>query len=254
MPLAARFSPSGRLLAYSDADQNLILYDLEAGTEDREVFPLAFTKWMSFAWNRDRLIAGGIRTQVWDARRAAVIWTLPIDPLPAHAGIAPPRCAISPDGGLVAASGVEQDRIVIYDVASGDIVGRVEHTMNDARDMAFDPSGRYLAAIARNLGVGLWDLKSGDTLLPDLLNMRAKYYWCVRFHPDGKHVGFGLWSGFVEVIGLKDGDYMVNQEEPVHRGRVRDLAFTRDGKQMVTGGDDGVVHIWDIGKPAGPAV
>jgi len=58
----------------------------------------------------------------------------------------------------------------------------------------------------------------------------------------------------VEVIGLKDGDYMVNQEEPVHRGRVWDLAFTRDGKQMVTGGDDGVVLIWDIGKPAGPAV
>ena len=92
----------------------------------------------------------------------------------------------------------------------------------------------------------MWDLKSGETMLPHLLSMRADYYWCVRFHPDGKHVGFGLWSGFVEVIRLTDGDYTVKQDVPIHRGRVWDLVFTRDGKKMVTGGDDGVILIWDI--------
>lgn len=248
MPLAARFSPSGRWLAYSDRDQNMVLYDLVARNEDRKAFPLRFTKWMSFAWNRDRLIAGGTRTQVWDAQLGTVIWTLPVDPLQPTPSIVPPCCAISPDGKRVAASGVEPSRIVIYDVASADIVGRLEHTMDDSRSIAFDPSGRYLAAVARSLGVGLWDLESGDALLPDQLNMRSEYFWCVRFHPDGKHLAFGLWSGFVLVIRFADGSYAVRQDVPAHSGRVRDLAFARDGKRMVTGGDDGVILIWDFGE------
>jgi WD40 repeat protein len=246
IPPAARFSPSGRLLAYSDADQNMVLHDLQSAAEDRVAFPLPFVKWMSFAWNRDRLIAGGTRTQVWDAELGTVIWTLPVDPLPANGGITPPCCALSPDGQRVAASGVEQGRIVLYDVGSGKIVGRLQQTMDEARSMAFDTSGRFLSAVATTGGVGLWDLQSGEAMLPALLNMRANYYWCVRFHPDAEHVGFGLWSGFVEVIQLQDGGYAVNQDTPVHHGRVWDLAFTRDGKRMITGGDDGVILIWDI--------
>jgi hypothetical protein len=88
---------------------------------------------------------------------------------------------------------------------------------------------------------------AANAVLPNLLNMRADYYWCVWFHPDGKHVAFGLWSGFVLVMRLKDGGYVVRQNTPVHQGRVWDLAFTRDGRRMVTGDDDGVILIWDIG-------
>jgi WD40 repeat protein len=248
IPLAARFSPSGRLLAYSDQDQNMVLYDPLSGAVDRETFPLQFTKWMSFACDRDRLIAGGTRTQVWDAELRTVIWTLPVNPLPASRNINPPCCAISGDGELVAASGVEPERIVIYNVRSGRIIGRLEQTMNDARSIAFDPSGRFLSAVATFGGVGLWDLRSGNALLPDLLNMHADYYWCVQFHPDGKHVGFGLWSGFVKLIRLDDGAYAIRRREiPVHQGRVWDLAFSRDGRRMITGGDDGVILIWNIG-------
>ncbi len=244
--LAARFSPGGGLLAFSDRNQNVTLRDLKSGAENRESFPLAFTKWISFAWDRDRVIAGGVRTQVWDAERNAVIWTLPVKPLTENRNITPPCCALSPDGALVAASGVEAGRIIIYEIESGEIVGRLENTMDEARSIAFDPNGRFVAAVATTGGVGLWETASGEALLPELLNMRADYYWCVRFHPDGERVAFGLWSGFVEVIGIKDGQYSVNQDAPVHQGRVYDVAITRDGKRMFTGGDDGAILIWDI--------
>jgi WD40 repeat protein len=248
IPASARFSPSGRLLAYCDGEQRVVLRDLQSGDEDRVFRALLFAKWLSFAWNCDRLIAGGTRTQVWDAELGRVIWTLPVDPLPESASIEPSCCAISGDGNRVAASGVERGCIVVYDMTSGQIVKRLEHTLDNARSIAFDPNGRYIAAVASNLGVGLWDVDSGQALLPDLLNMRANFHWCVRFHPDGEHVGFGLWSGFVLLIRVSDGTYKVRQEQPAHRGRVRDLAFSRDGGRMVTGGDDGAILIWDLDK------
>jgi WD40 repeat protein len=242
----ARFSPSGKLLAYSDPDRNLVVHHLQAGTGSRDAFPLSFTTWLSFAWNRDRLIAGGTRTQVWDAGEGRVVWTLPVEELPSKRSIKPPACALSPEGDRVAASGVERGRIIVYDIATGNVVGAVEGPMDAARSLAIDPSGRYLAAVAENGGAGLWDLQSGELVLPELLNMRIPYYWCVRFHPDGEHVGFGLWSGLVNLIRIRDGHYALRQDAPVHKGIVQDIAFTRDGKKMCSGGDEGAVLIWEI--------
>jgi WD40 repeat protein len=247
LPLA-RFAPGGWLLAHTDAEQRLVLHDLRTDTVDRGAFPLPFTKWMSFAANRDRLLAGGTQTRVWDADAGAVVWTLPADPLPAHAGISPPVCALSPDGERVAASGVEPGRIVLYDVAGGRVAGRVEGTMNQARSMAWDPSGRYLAAVATTGRAGVWDLRTGEPVLPALQDERADYYWCVRFHPDGGRVAFGLWSGFVQRVHLPDGGLDLGGEPPDHRGRVYDLAFTPDGRRLASGGDDGVVVIRDVGE------
>ncbi|HEY6231415.1 MAG TPA: hypothetical protein VIW64_09125 [Pyrinomonadaceae bacterium] len=244
--LAARFVRGGPWLAYSDHDQNMVLHDLNTGIGNREAFPLTFTKWISAAWNSPRVIAGGTRTQVWDADSNAVIWTLPIEPLPEDAGITPPACAISADGLLVAASGVEPGRIVIYEISSGKVIKRIENTMDAARSVAFDPSGRFVAAVAIRGGAGLWELEGGTARLPEMLDMRADYYWCVRFHPDGRRVALGLMSGFVEVIEIETGAYSVNLETAPHLGRVRDLAITRDGKQMFTGADDGAILIWEL--------
>jgi WD40 repeat protein len=246
MPTTARFSPDSRLIAFSDQNQDLVVHDLTTNRSDSESFRLPYTKWLSFAWNRNRLIAGGTRTQVWDADLGATIFTLPVDALSEGGAIEPPCCALSPDGERVAASGVEAGRIIIYDLAGGEIVSRIEGTMDSARSMAFDPSGRFLAAAAEFGGGGLWDAETGEALLPELINMRADYYWCVRFHPDGDHVGFGLWTGFVEVIRIADGEFAVTQDAPIHHGRVNDLAFTRDGRRMVTGADDGIVLVWEL--------
>ena len=70
--------------------------------------------------------------------------------------------------------------------------------------------------------------------------------WCTNFHPGGQHVGFGLWSGFLEIINIETGSYALDQNAPPHKGRVWDVAFSADGKRMFSGGDDGVVLIWEL--------
>jgi WD40 repeat protein len=246
VPLAARFSPLGRLLAYADENQDLVMYDLSTARGDRSAFPMRFAKWLSFAGADGRLIAGGTTTSVWDPHIMAVVWTLPVSPLPAEAVIEPPCCALSPAGDHVAASGVDSDSVIIYDIEKGGVSSRIDGTIDSARSIAFDPSGTFLAAVSQTGGAGLWNLVTGIALLTDRLNQSADYYWCVRFHPDGNHVAFGLLSGFVEIFNFHDASVCLNQEAPVHNGRVWDLAFAPDGKRMVSGGEDGMVLIWEL--------
>jgi WD40 repeat protein len=183
---------------------------------------------------------------VWDPHIRAVVWTLPVSPLPAEPAIEPPCCALSPTGDHVAASGVDSGSVVIYDIERGRVSSRIDGTMDSARSIAFSPSGTFLAAVSQTGGAGLWSLATGTALLADRLNQSADYYWCVRFHPDGNHVAFGLLSGFVEIFNVHDARVCLNQEAPVHNGRVWDLAFSPDGKRMASGGDDGMVLIWDL--------
>jgi WD40 repeat protein len=247
-PLAARFSPDRRLLAYSDAKQQLVIADLGTGQGDRETFPLRFTKWLSFARDSERLLAGGVRTQVWDATHRAVIFTLPVATLPDDPAIVPPHCALSADGRLVAAPGIEPRRIVIFDADGGQVVHRLEQAMDDARAMMFDPTGEYLAAVSRNGGARIWRVATGEVLLPDQLSLDADYFWSVAFHPAGRHIALGLWSGFVHAIRIADGEYAEIQDEPAHQGRVNNLVFQRDGARMFSGGDDGVL-VWSLAPP-----
>jgi len=246
-PLAGCFSPDGRLVAYSDGEQRLALYDrLRRSTAGVARPDVRFTKWISFAQHSNRLIVGGTRTVVWDVEREHVLFTLPTEPLPETRAITPPACALSPDGNTVAASGVESGWILVYDVHTGTVVKRVASAITHARSMAFDSTGRYLAAVARKGGAGLWDLLTDQPILPELLNTRSDYYWQVRFRPNSMSVGLGLWSGFVELVRFPDGQFELNQATPFHARRVNAISFTADGTRMFTGGDDGCVLIWAL--------
>ncbi len=246
IPLTARFTASGNILVFSDAEQALVLYDIKTKTADKNRIPRSFIKWVGCAQDCNRLIAGGVTTEVWDLDKDLLVWTLPVDPLPATRDIEPPCCALSADGRYVVASGVAAKQLLIYECDTGKIIGAIENTMDSARSIAFDSSGRLLAAVSNTGGAGVWDLQSGKALASDVLNMRADFYWCIRVHPDGKHVGLGLWSGFVRIVNLDEGEYAVRASTVSHQGRVMDLAFSRDGKRMVTGGEDGVVLVWDL--------
>jgi len=241
----ARFSPSGKWLAYQSAqqEQEMVICDLDARVNYKDTFPLKFVKWMCFAWNCDRLLAGGIQTQVWDAESWEVIWTLKTEPMPLSRGIRPAPCALCPDGQTVAASGVDAKSIVFYNVADGGEVNRLAGISDRVHAMAFDPKGRFLAALFSQAGAAVWDLENGVRILSDVLDTSVVYR-SVRFHPDGQHVALGLWSGFVEVINFRDGRYLL--KERGHHGSVGDLAFFSDGKRMVTGGDDGAVLVWNL--------
>ena len=66
------------------------------------------------------------------------------------------------------------------------------------------------------------------------------------FHPNSEYLARGSVVGFISIYRLLDGEIVFS--ERIHEGRVWDLAFTPDGKKIISGGDDGVVSILELGN------
>lgn len=243
--LAARYSPNGKTLAYVDTTLETRFYDLESKRVYEPTLENPYTRWISYSKNRDRLVIAGARTQVWDGVRNEIIWTLPGQVALQDSDSIPAVAALSPDGALVAVTGSEDRSVVIYNVDNGQIVKRLKSGPEHARWLEFDPFARYLAAISWFAeGSFLWNLKSGDQILPDIFEPEEEGHWSLRFHPKGDLVAVGTWVGYLEVIRLSDGEIMAIQQ--VHEGRLWDLAFTPGGEYLFSGGDDGMIYVSEL--------
>lgn len=243
--LLARYSPNGKSIAYVDSTLEPRLYNFEKRESSRLNLQNPNVRWLAYAKKSERLVVAGVHTQIWDDNKSKVIWTAPNKISSRDSDAIPAVADISPDGTKIAIAGEETGSILIYNVDDGNLVQRLKGGPVHARWVSFDPRGHYVAAIEwYSHGTYLWDIQSGKMHLPDIFSSEAETYWCLRFHPDGNHLALGMLSGYVVMIKLDDGEFVIDQK--VHKGRVWDLAFTPNGKHMVSGGDDGIVYIWDL--------
>jgi WD40 repeat protein len=60
--------------------------------------------------------------------------------------------------------------------------------------------------------------------------------------PDGHWAALGCGDGVVRIIAVATGTQV--QALNAHKGPVNAVAFSRDGKQLASGGDDGKVQVW----------
>jgi WD40 repeat protein len=115
--------------------------------------------------------------------------------------------AVSPDGKRIA-TGADDGRVRMYDAGSGREVWSLEPLTGPVRAIAFSHDGRYVAIGGDDMRVRLWDLAGGP--LPS------------------------------------SGD---RPERPArtwdHKNAVWALAFSPDGKFLITGSDDGTTRVWD---------
>jgi WD40 repeat protein len=148
------------------------------------------------------------------------------------------RVAFSPDGKLIASSGNQDQRAILWDVATGWQVGefRNEEANNRVRDVAFSPDGRSLA-ITSDLHTKIWDLATRQARL-------SLPGHVVAFRPDGKLLALGCGDSLVR-LGA------VGSEPP--RGKTLSLfpkgmtiikvAFTPEGRYLATADQDRTVYV-----------
>jgi WD40 repeat protein/tRNA A-37 threonylcarbamoyl transferase component Bud32 len=261
---AVAFSPDDRLLASASADKKLKLWDVVSGKEVRtldghtdRVIGVAFSP-----DGRRLASAGTDRTvRLWDAATGKQLFCL-------EGHQAPVTCvAFSPDGRHIA-SGSEDKTVRVWDSDIGQTVFEFKEHSDPIRGIAFSPDGKTVGSVGRNqrspqMGEAIvWDTLTGkrhfdwDTLTGKRhFDQRSNAFTSVAFSPDGRQIAIAI-SGFVTGDMAKSPEHFVSiwnlaeRGNPIrlegHRDFITHVAFSPDGKQVVTSSFDEMVRVWDV--------
>jgi eukaryotic-like serine/threonine-protein kinase len=188
--------------------------------------------------------------------------------------------AFSPDGKLVASAGA--DKIVrLWDVATAKQRRALIGHRDTITPVAFSPDGKLVASGSDDTTVRLWDPVTGKQWLPPLSGHKD-WVQALTFSPDGRFLASGSRDNCVKVWSLStpsettgnthalstgktstgDAESQTTGEQDKdsgqiatewtsfkgHTAQVSTLAFTRDGKKLFSGADDGLVKFWDVLK------
>ncbi len=169
--------------------------------------------------------------------------------------------AYGPDSRQVASTGAD-NQVRVWDAATGKErltlrVGAMGGS-TEANGLAFTPDGKTLAVGGSHL-VRLLDV---GNVAPERLTLRAHGagMLAMALSRDGKVLATGSRTGDggadvgeVKVWHLGDlgkpAHVFRAHRGPEHRGRVTALAIDPRGGRLASGGGDGRVHLWALGKP-----
>ena len=179
-----------------------------------------------------KLVAGGSELAVWDLASHD-------DARSMRAGTKMiRRVRVSPDGRLAAATG-SPDGIHLVQLDTGQSAGVLPEG-GTSLGVAFSPDGRHLFSAGRDGIARRWNLDARQ-----LENQSPPFDGGIldlALDETGTTVACGTTQGRIEV--LRAQDLRPERGFGAHRGEVSRVAFV-SGKEVVSGGVDGVVATWD---------
>lgn len=164
-----------------------------------------------------------------------------------------PKIALSPDNRLLATARPEGDKDPIH-VWNADTGERLLTLARDGhgtiQDLVFSPDNKTLASCDYR-SILLWDMDTATsrTTFRTTFGLRA-----LAFSPNGELLSSGdddsvyLWNTTLKQQGLQG---KINQYTPMlklkgHKEDVSALAFSPDGKMLLSGSEDGTIRAWDV--------
>lgn len=153
---------------------------------------------------------------------------------------------VSPDGTLLATCSYDRS-IILWDLQTGEKLRQLNGHNGAVYDVAFSPDGTLLASASADATCKIWRVRDGERL--DTLGQPLKEQYRVIFSPDGKSVAAGGADNRIRVWKLLSRE--MPRINPVlysrfaHEGPIVNLAYTADGRSLVSISEDRSIKVWE---------
>jgi WD40 repeat protein len=242
---ALALAPDGRTILTAGDDYTLRRWDLQRPVQNRIVrqFDRGITdvflspdgkKYLTsatFDWFDDQQ-----RVVVWDAATDKQLFH--VDPAP-NGWSGDHDLTFSTDSEVLAGFGPDS-RFRLWDAATGKEVHTFPEIGPSTCRPAFSGDGKLLATATTDTKlVKVWDVAGGE----ELHSVEHQPVYAVALSYEGRLLAASHWGGEISVWDLAAKDHK-KRTLTGHKGTVRTLRFTPDGKTLVSAGEDGVIRLW----------
>jgi WD40 repeat protein len=152
--------------------------------------------------------------------------------------------AFSPDGATLA-SGSDDNRVILWTVATGLPKTILAGHTHWVRDLAFSPNGRQLASASYDQTIRIWN--SGSGALIHTLTGHNQSVRAVAYRSDGKMLATGGLEPAIRLWDPATGREL-NKLDVTEPGEVTALAFQPGSEILASAGHGNQVRLWDTVK------
>ena len=152
--------------------------------------------------------------------------------------------ALTSDGKRLA-TGFRSGTVTVWDFDSRREVWSERAHTEKIDGMAFNPDGTRLASVSWDQTLKVFDAATGDGLFA--VGPVGHRLRCVEFSPSGERIATACYqagtASTAKVFSADDGTLLF--ELRGHADSTESIAFSSDGKHLLTGSEDQTIKLWD---------
>jgi WD40 repeat protein len=155
--------------------------------------------------------------------------------------------AISRDGKK-ALAGLDNGDVRMWQLESGEEQLQIEGRGPDVLMVAFGPDDSYIFSGYTDGTVRLWNVENGRATGGFPMSEHTQGVSVMTVAPDGATLASGAWDANVMLWGRPEVGGLIHALVG-HRAPVVSLAYSQDGRFVLSGSRDGTVRLWDVRGP-----